>query len=310
MLPPRPEPRDSLGPFDFAKLRALLERRTGIRMEDGKEYFVAQRLAAVAAELGFDHVPRLIEILNDEPDHGSLHRSVIEALAVSETSFFRDLHPFDALRETVLPRLIAARAASRQLRIWSAACATGQELYSVALLIRDAFPELRTWDVELLGTDFSNAVLRRARAGRFSPIETHRGLPAATLTRWFHRDGADWRVRDEIRAMVTFREHNLVTGSPLAPPMDVVLLRNVLMYFDADARRRVLELIDRSIRPDGVLILGAGENAVAREGAFAPEEIGRTVVLRPSGPRSPIPGSKHVIVGPSQSSQARGLGGR
>ena len=310
MHPPRPNPLEALGPFDFAKLRALLQARTGIRLEDGKEYFVGQRLATLAVELGYDHVPRLIEILNDEPAHGPLHRHVIEALTISETSFFRDLHPFDALREIVIPRLVAARAASRQLRIWSAACASGQELYSVAVLIRDSFPELGGWDLELLGTDFSNGALRRARAGRFSPIETHRGLPAATLVRWFHRDGADWRVRDEIRTMVTFREHNLVTGSPLAPPMDLVLLRNVLMYFDTDTRRRVLELVDRSMRPDGVLVLGAGETAVAREGPFSPEEVGRSVVLRPSGPRSPIPGSKVVFVGPLQSGQAGRFPGR
>ena len=287
MIPPRPG--ESLGPFDFAKLRAFLQARTGVRLEDGKEYFVAQRLAALAQELAIEHLPRLIEQLNAEPPHGPLHRRVLESLIVSETSWFRDGHPFDALREVVIPRLIAARASVRKLRIWSAACATGQELYSVALLLRDAFPELIGWELELLGTDFSTASLRRARAGRFRAVEVHRGLPAALLARWFVRDGDDWTIRDEVRTMVTFREHNLATGSPLAPPVDLVLLRNVLLYFDTETRTRVIELIDRSMRPDGVLVLGAGETGAAREGPFEVEEVGRSVVLRPRGPRSPIP---------------------
>src|SRR6185369_8707067 len=145
---------------------------------------------------------------------------------VTETSFFRDGHPFDALRDVVIPRLMAARAGCRQLRIWSAACATGQELYSVALLLREAFPELLEWELELLGTDFSTASLRRARSGCFRAVEVHRGLPAATLARWFDHEADEWRLRAEVRDMVTFREHNLVTGSPLTPPVDVVLLRN------------------------------------------------------------------------------------
>lgn len=287
MIPPRPG--ESLGPFDFAKIRALLQARTGVRLEDGKEYFVAQRLAALAQELEIEHLPRLIERLNAEPEQGPLHRRVLEALVVSETSWFRDGHPFDALRHVVIPRLVAARAASRQLRIWSAACATGQELYSVALLLRDAFPELLAWDLELLGTDFSTASLRRARAGVFRAVEIHRGLPAALLARWFVHEGDTWTVRDEVRDMVTFREHNLATGSPLTPPVDLVLLRNALLYFDAETRARVLELVDRSLRPDGVLLLGAGETTAAREGPFAVEEVGRSVVLKPRGPRSPIP---------------------
>ncbi len=287
MIPPLPG--ESLGPFDFAKLRTLLQSRTGVRLEDGKEYFVARRLAALAQELEIEHLPRLIEALNAEPEHGPLHRSVLEALVVSETSWFRDVHPFEALRHAVLPRLIAARAEARQLRVWSAACASGQELYSVALLLRDAFPEVSGWELELVGTDFSTASLRRARAGRFRAVEIHRGLPATMLARWFVHEGDEWVLRDEVRSMVTFREHNLATGSPLTPPVDLVLLRNVLLYFDAGARKRALELVDRSLRPDGVLLLGAGETAAAREGPFTVEEVGRTVVLRPRGPRSPIP---------------------
>ena len=286
MIPPHPG--ESLGPFDFAKLRALLQVRTGVRLEDGKEYFVAQRLAALARELDIEHLPRLIERLNAEPEHGPIHRRVLEALVVTETSWFRDGHPFEALREVVLPRLIAARADAKKLRIWSAACATGQELYSVALLLRDAFPELLGWELELLGTDFSTASLRRARAGIFHAVEIHRGLPAVMLARWFVHEGEHWRLRDDVRDMVTFREHNLATGSPLSPPVDLVLLRNALLYFDAGTRTRVLELIDRSLRPDGVLLLGAGEATAARVGPFEAEEIGRTVVLKPRGPRSPI----------------------
>lgn len=285
---PRVAPQDALGPFDFAKLRTMLHARTGIRLEDGKEYFVSQRLTGLALEEGIEHVPRLLESLHTEEPNGPLHRRVLESLAVSETSFFRDLHPFEALRTTILPRLIEARSESRKLRIWSAACASGQEAFSLAMMLRQSFPELVGWEVELLGTDFSSTILRRARAGTFSQIEVNRGLPAALLPRYFSKEGTSWKIRDEIRERVTFREHNLVTGSPLSPPMDVVLMRNVLIYFEPETRRRVLELIDRSLRPDGVLILGAGENGVAREGPFDLEEIGRSVVLRPQAPRCPL----------------------
>lgn len=266
---------------DHAMLRTLLHQRAGIRLDEGKEYFVEMRLCALATDEGFGSPTDVLEVLRTEESWGVLHRRVAECLAIAETSWFRDVHPFDELRRSVLPQLVQRRAGSRELRLWSAACASGQEPYSVAMLLREHFPQLLSWRVQLLATDFSTSVLRRAREAVYSQIEVNRGLPAPMLVKYFRKDGLDWRLRDDVRGAVEFREVNLTQPLPPLPPQDVVLLRNVLLYFDAPTRRAVLRGVHRVLAPDGLLFLGGGETTITMDDSFEPVTFGRTVAYRP-----------------------------
>lgn len=265
---------------DFDALRQLLRQRTGIVLEAGKEYFVELRLASLAQQEGFASLGELIDCLHTEEVWGPLHRRALEALAVTETSFFRDMHAFEAFRSRVLPELLERRAAERTLRIWSAASSSGQEAYSIAMVFRDSFPQLAGWHAQLIASDFSSAALERCRRGRYSQVEINRGLPATCLLKHFRKDGDQWAVRDELRAMLEVRELNLAGPWPSLPPMDVVFLRNVLIYFDTETRRSVLRNLGRILRPDGVLFLGSGETTLTMDDSFELVPIGRTVCYR------------------------------
>lgn len=283
-MPPetaRPGERPVLTTQDHAMLRTLLHQRSGIRLDEGKEYFVEMRLCALATDEGFGSPADVLEVLRTEESWGVLHRRVAECLAIGETSWFRDLHPFDELRRSVLPQLVHRRAESRELRVWSAACASGQEPYSVAMLLREHFPALHAWRVQLLASDFSTSVLRRAREAVYSQIEVNRGLPAPMLVKYFRKDGLDWRLRDDVRGAVEFREINLTQPFPAMPTQDVVLLRNVLLYFDAPTRRAVLRNVHRVLAPDGLLFLGGSETTFVMDESFEPVTFGRTVAYRP-----------------------------
>ena len=280
MNPMRPDPENTIGKHEFDAIRQLLRSRTGIVLGAGKEYFVELRLGALAIEEGFGTVSKLIDAFHTEEPWGVLHRRVVETLAISETSFFRDLHPFDELRRTILPELIARRSEERRLDVWCAACSSGQEPYSLAMLMRESFPMLGVWNVNLLATDFSNAMLRRAREGLYSQIEVNRGLPAPCLVRHFTKDGHEWRVRDWIKQMVEFKELNLIQPWPALPPMDIVFLRNVLIYFDGEARRQVLRSLLRVLKPDGWLFLGGGETTLVLDETFEAVSLGRVVAYR------------------------------
>lgn len=266
---------------DHSMLRTLLHQRTGIRLDEGKEYFVEMRLCSLATDEGFASPADVLEVLRTEESWGVLHRRVAECLAIAETSWFRDVHPFDELRRSVLPQLVQRRAATRELRIWSAACASGQEPYSMAMLLREHFPQLVSWRVHLLATDFSTSVLRRAREAVYSQIEVNRGLPAPMLVKWFRKDGLDWRLRDDARNAVEFRELNLTAPWPAMPPQDIVLMRNVLLYFEPPMRRIVLRNVRKVLAPDGLLFLGGGETTLTMDDSFEPVTFGRTVAYRP-----------------------------
>ncbi len=279
---PKPrDPRHAVTRPEFDELRALVRARAGLVIDPGKEYFVELRLGWLAVEEGFDRVSDLLASLRTEESWGPLHRRVVESLAITETSFFRDLHPFESLKRDVLPELIARRSKERELAIWSAACASGQEPYSVAMLAREHFPMLGAWNVRILATDFSNAMLRRAREGLYSQLEVNRGLPAHCLVRWFRKDGPDWRVNDDLKRAVEFRELNLIQPWPALPAMDVVLMRNVLLYFDDATRRDVLRQLRRVLKPDGWLFLGGGETPLRLDDAFEAVPFGRTVGYQP-----------------------------
>lgn len=246
---------------DFEYVRALLHRRAAIVLEPGKEYLMAPRLLGVANGAGFTSVSELVARLRAEPP-GALHQKVVEAMTTNETTFFRDQHPFELLRTVILPRLIALRAGERRLRLWSAACSTGQEPYSLAMLVRHHFPRLADWDVRIMATDLSTEVVARAKEARYSQLEVGRGLPATMLAAYFERHGTGWTVVLPVRAMVDFRSVNLAEALPFVRQFDVVLLRNVLTYFDTPSREAIVARVGNTMREPGFLMLGSQESAL------------------------------------------------
>ena len=265
---------------DHEFLRTLLHQRTGILLDPSREQFAEMRLGGLANDLGLDSLPDVLEAVRTEEHWGVLHRLVVEALAISETSWFRDAHVWVELRQTILPGLLERRQATRSLAMWSAACATGQEPYSLAMLLHEMDDRLAGCSVRLLATDFSQGILKRAMAASYSQLEMNRGLPAAQLVRHFRKMPEAWELRPEVRGRVEFSELNLVQAWPELPPMDLVLMRNVLLYFEPELRRRVLRQLARLLKPDGVLVLGAGETTLTMDDSFEAVPLARTVVYR------------------------------
>jgi chemotaxis protein methyltransferase CheR len=251
----------------FEYLRRLVHERSAVVLEPDQAYLAETRLMPLAEEYGCRSVEELVTRLQEERA-GRLHRRVVEAMVTNETMFFRDAGCFAALRDDVLPELLARRAEERALRIWSAACSTGQEPYSVAMLLRESFGALDGWELSVLATDLSSEALRRARDGVYTQLEVSRGLPPALLERWFVREPPGWRLRPAIGGMVEFRHLNLTGPWSGLPRMDVVLFRNVLIYFDVETKRSMLRRIRRVLRPDGYLVLGASETTLMLDDAF------------------------------------------
>jgi len=205
----------------------------------------------------------------------------VDAMTTNETSFFRDLHPFETFKRELVPELLKRNEASRTLNIWCAACSSGQEPYTLAMILHDSFPQLRAgWRVQLLAGDLSLEMLRRARAGLFSQLEVNRGLPAPLLVKYFQKDGASWQVKEELRAMIQFHELNLATAWPGLPAMDFVFLRNVLIYFDMEMKRQILRKVRGVLKPDGVLFLGGAETTLNIDEGWERVQSGKTVYYR------------------------------
>jgi chemotaxis protein methyltransferase CheR len=244
---------------DFTFIAALLKSRSGLIINEEKTYLLETRLSAMMRELGQKDLSGLIELLR-QPTSEALRDRVVDAMTTNETSFFRDNHPFETMRKTVLPGLIERRAASRSLRIWSAACSTGQEPYSLAMIIKDHFPILAGWRLEIVATDISPSVLNRARSGVYSTFEVQRGLPIQMLVRHFDQVGNDWRIKQELKRNISFRPANLLEDFSVLGMFDVVLCRNVLIYFDQDTKTRILRAIARNMATDGALLLGGAES--------------------------------------------------
>jgi chemotaxis protein methyltransferase CheR len=275
----------TLDPSGYAYLQRLLSERTGIVLDSGKEYLVEARLHALMQAEGFSSVSSLLDSLMHEERPSALQRRAIEAMLNGETSFFRDHYPFEALRTTIFPELMERRAGARCLNVWCAASASGQEAYSVAMLLLEHMPLLQDWRVDLLATDVSEAMLQRARAGVFRQIEVNRGLPASLLVKYFERNGEEWRVKERVRRMVQFSHLNLIEPWRNLPLLDVILMRNVLIYFSNETRRTILQSVLRTLRPDGYLILGGGETSLALDRTFEPVRIGKAVCYRIRGAR-------------------------
>ena len=251
--------------FNF--VRQLLRERAAIVLDDGKQYLVDNRLSQLARREGLASAQDVIDRLRAQPG-GPLQRKVIEAMTTTETLFFRDGKPYEALRNAIVPELIRLRAAERRLTIWSCACSSGQEPYSVGMLLREHFMALAAWDVRLVATDISTEMLARSRAGRYSQLEVNRGLPSGYLTKYFDKVGLDWQIRDDLRKMIEFRELNLAGSWSALPQTDLIMLRNVLIYFDIATKRRILGKVRKLLRPGGFLILGTAESTMNLDDGF------------------------------------------
>ncbi len=250
---------------DFIALQKLLQERSGMALTSDKLYLVASRLSPVAQKLGLRSVIELMAALRQNPREAMVN-AVVEAMVTHESLFFRDDRPFTHLEQTVIPALIAARAGRRPIRIWSAACSSGQEAYSIAMLIAERFP---SWTWEIVGTDISAPIVTKASAGIFSAFEVKRGLSPERVARHFRRiDDQSYIVSDSIRRMVRFDTHNLLESALRLGAFDVIFCRNVLIYFDNPTKGRVLDLLARQLSPDGALFLGSADTVIGVTNRF------------------------------------------
>lgn len=253
---------------DFQFISNLLFERLGIRLEKEKGYLVESRLAKVVESAGVADLARLILLLKTGRPPEAIVNETLEAMTTNETFFFRDVVPFDVLREKVLPDIIAKRRNEKTLAIWSAACSTGQEAYSIAMTIRESFPHLSNWNIRIIGTDVATKVTAKAQEGIFNQTEMNRGVGPQLLAKYFTRRGVDWQIKEEIRKMVSFRSMNLIQPWPLLPKMDIVFLRNVLIYMENDGRKSILDRTHRLLDRGGYLFLGAAESTFSLSDQF------------------------------------------
>jgi chemotaxis protein methyltransferase CheR len=232
-------------------------RNSGNQVDASRDYLFESRLQGLLRNRGFQSLTQLVSALRI--DSGVLERCVAEAMTINETSFFRDVPTFDYLRETLLPALIEKRRQTRTLRFWSAASSSGQEAYSIAMMLREHFPLVSGWRIDILGTDLSAEMVERASAGRYQRIEINRGLPARFLVKYMVRTGDEWEVHPDIKRVCRFQQRNLCQPSAFPDSFDVIFLRNVMIYFPQETRHRVLLTMHRVLPPDGILFLGLSE---------------------------------------------------
>ncbi len=269
----------NLAPSDFDYIRDVVRRHSAIVLDPGKEYLVESRLVPLARQEGEPSIAGLVARMRRERT-GALTGRVVDAMTTNETSFFRDSSPFDAMQRHVLPELVRARAAERRLSIWCGASSSGQEPYSLTMLLKDVLAASPDWTANVLATDLSREMLERTRAGRYSQLEVNRGLPVAMLVRHFDKVGTQWQVKQDLRAMVTTRLLNLAVPFPPIGTFDVVFLRNVLIYFDAATKQAVLQRVRQVLRPDGYLFLGGAETTLGIDDAFDRVVLDRATAYR------------------------------
>ena len=267
----------TLSQSDFAFVSALVRREASIVLAPGKEYLVEARLIPVARQVGAAGVAEFLADLQRRPNPAN-QRRIIDALTTNETSWFRDREPFTALTDVVLPDLVKARSTTRKVRVWSAASSSGQEAYSLAITLQESLPP--GWSYEIMGSDISTEMVKRAETAEYSQVEVNRGLPASQLVQYFERAGAHWRVTPALRRNVSFRLMNLTAPLPAMPPFDVIFLRNVLIYFDVATKKTVLRNVARLLRPDGWLFLGAAETTIGIDDNYERVAAGRTSAYR------------------------------
>ena len=255
-------------PEDFAFVAKMLKDRSGLVVTPDKAYLLESRLTPIARKRGLQG---LDDLLRQLPTGGeALQREVTEAMTTNESFFFRDIKPFDQFKALVLPQLLKNRAAKKSIRIWSAACSSGQEAYSLAMILREEGAKLAGWKIEIVGTDISHEMLDKAKAGVYSQFEVQRGLPVQLMVKYFKKNNESWQLDESIRNMVQFREFNLLGDLKPLGTFDVVFCRNVLIYFDQPTKGKVLDNISKIIPEDGILYLGGAETVLGISERFKP----------------------------------------
>lgn len=277
-----------LAPEDFAFLRDLVRRDSAIELEDGKEYLVTTRLSPMVRTHGLSSIGDLVGVLRREP-FSPLRGEVIDAMTTNETSFFRDVHPFTALEHAIIPTLLEGSGPLDPFRVWCGASSSGQEPHSLAMLVSEKFPQLIPTRFRIVATDLSPSMVARCTAGRYSQFEVNRGLPARSLVRHFEQDGTEWVLRPQIRDLIETRTLNLTESWVGIGRCDLVMLRNVLIYFSLDTKREILRRIRRDVlKPGGILMLGSSETTLNIDDEYVRREHERTVFYQT--PTSPSPG--------------------
>ncbi|WP_138379768.1 CheR family methyltransferase [Luteithermobacter gelatinilyticus] len=254
---------------DFQLISSILKERSGLVLTEDKVYLLESRLTPIARQKGMETLDDLINEVRLRRKEDLLNE-ITEAMTTNESFFFRDNTPFDHLRDKVLPELLGARSNVKRLRIWCAAASTGQEPYSIAITLKEMQAKLQGWNIEIVGTDLSQQVLEKARAGLYSQFEVQRGLPIKMLIKYFTQVGEMWQISEELRNMVTYRPFNLLDNFSILGQFDVVFCRNVLIYFDQATKTQVLDRIRSQMPEDGTLFLGAAETVLGVSDKFKP----------------------------------------
>ena len=255
-------------PIEFDFLAKLLKERSGLVLTPDKAYLIENRLLPVARKRDLPDISQLIRRLMTQDV--ALTKDVVEAMTTNESFFFRDTTPFDLFCDQVLPAIMQRRAQQRSIRIWCAAASTGQEPYSLAMILKEMGTKLAGWRVEILGTDIATDILKRAKDGVYNQFEVQRGLPIALLVKYFKKTGETWQIDDSIRSMVQYQMFNLLNDPRPLGNFDIVFCRNVLIYFDPPTKTKVLDGISRQLAQDGYLFLGGSETVLGLSKNFQP----------------------------------------
>lgn len=285
---------------DFEFIRELVKKEAGIILSDEKQYLVKSRLAPLIAEHGLHTLRALVQHLRAKPND-PLRREIVDLMTTNESWFFRDHWPYECLRQFVLPEIASRKNQDRSLTIWSAACSSGQEPYSLAMTLRDSGESVGGWNTKIVATDISPTMLDRAKQGHFSQAEMSRGLSPAQKTKYFTASGNHWAIRDDLRNMIDFQPLNLTKPWPRLPQFDVVFLRNVLIYFDVATKEEVLRRVLSHLNPNGYLFLGSGETMVSLKTPLEPVSWNSNLIYRAPAARgfvAPIASSPAAVVSP------------
>lgn len=269
--------------FDF--IADVLKNRSGLSLSKDKTYLLESRLNPIARENGYDNLSGLMTALRTRPSE-ELLRAVTDAMTTNESFFFRDKTPFNLFENIMLPALLKSRANKRKIRIWCAAASTGQEPYSLAIVIKELAAKLAGWQFEIIGTDICEAVLDKARDGVYSQFEVQRGLPIQLLVKYFEKHGEAWRVKPDIKKMVTYRNFNLLKSFTGLGEFDIIFCRNVLIYFDQPTKKDIFQRLRGNVPGDGFLVLGAAETVFGVTDSFGTSKGNRGLYL-PKGAEEP-----------------------